>query len=85
MRTVVLSTLVIFLLVLACGCQQVRCAADGTVSAVGGAWRSVRTAFTPEPRPGDTTCARLSDEVYSHPCGGDNGIGRGGTGAFRVP
>ena len=26
-----------------------------------------------------------SEPVYSSCCGGDNGIGRGGTGAFRIP
>lgn len=85
MRIVVLSTVVIFLLVLVCGCRQVRCATDTTASAATGAWRSVRGAFQRSSQPTRTDCARISDPVYSHPCGGDNDIGRGGTGAFRVP
>jgi hypothetical protein len=85
MRIVVLSSLVIFVLVLVCGCTQVRGAARCTASAASSAWNTVRGAARSATKPRETTCARISDEVYSHPCGGDNDIGRGGTGAFYVP
>jgi hypothetical protein len=65
-----------------CGCRQVRCAGDTAVASAGKAWRGVKGALSSD-RSGD--CARYAEPVYSDPCGGDNGIGRGGTGAFRIP
>lgn len=74
--------------VLACapGCKTVTCATESTVAAVGGAWDSVCDVVTPDPEPVcESREVEMSRPVYANWCGGDNDIGRGGTGAFRIP
>jgi predicted small secreted protein len=86
-QLLVLGAAVLLVTVLA-GCSAVRCAgqsvskATRTVScSVSNAWQKLECEACQPPPQTVVTCP-----VYSpNCCGGDTGIGRGGTGAFRSP
>jgi hypothetical protein len=60
------------------GCRQVSRTWESAKCCVGGAVSSAKRACAPDP------CAQPSP-VYPNGCGGDQGVGRGGTGAFGRP
>ena len=66
------------------GCRQVRSVTNSCKSCV----NKVASACRRKPAPCDANgqpIVATGEPVYSNLHGGDNGIGRGGTGAFRVP
>jgi hypothetical protein len=79
-------TLATFLLALG-GCAQTRGVVNSgkqQVSRLTGCFNSCQPAPA-ACAPATEPCVCYSEPVYSSCCGGDNGIGRGGTGAFKVP
>ena len=61
------------------GCQQVCSTWQSTKCCVRNAVDSCSDALTPDP------CKCQAAPVYPNGCGGDQGVGRGGSGAFARP
>jgi len=84
-RSLILAALAVGLIALS-GCAQTRCAIDKGKQQVSRVASCFKRCPPPEgqcaPQP-ETIC--YTDPVYANLCGGDNGIGRGGTGAFKIP
>ena len=60
-------------------CRQVCSTWDAAKCRVNSMIQSCSTACAPDP------CSAGSTPVYPNDCGGDQGVGRGGTGAFARP
>ena len=95
MRTVTTALLLTVLAIGLMGCAQSRSAWNAGKRQVASLSSRVQgccppaqsTACAPAPQacqPQQPICC-WQEPVYNSCCGGDNGIGRGGTGAFKIP
>ncbi len=99
MRTSLIAFLALALLVCT-GCQQVCCVRDNVASGARSVAGSVESSWNCAKRTVCSGVDRLDSEldsipdcgapceqteVYANHCGGDNAIGRTGTGAFAIP
>ena len=90
MRTVTTALLLTVLASGLMGCAQTRSAWNAGKRQVASLSNRVQGCCPPAQT---TACAPAaqqpiccwSEPVYNSCCGGDNGIGRGGTGAFKIP
>jgi hypothetical protein len=85
MRSVAIPALLLFAFCLV-GCAQTRSAWSQGKQQVASLSQRVRGCPPPcAPAPCAPQPICYTEPVYASCCGGDNGIGRGGTGAFKIP